>query len=176
MPTIHASWEEILLWNLLAYVVSFIPHSFVEWLSHRFVLHSKAIVSFAYEEHDQQHHQQHRGDETFIAPSLLDGPDFRPRDWALFISVVMPIWVGIEFLAGKPVVIGAFLSVVSWLWMFDVLHRRYHFPRGSWIERTGFFKYLREHHRLHHVDPTRNMNVCFYPIADFVLRTMKRSD
>ena len=176
MPSLHFDhpWHWFVLWNALAFAVSFIPNSFIEWLSHRFVLHSQAIVKFAYHEHDRTHHVIYGADETFGNRDFDYGVDFTLRDWVLFIVVTTPIWVGIEIAIGRPILIGASVSTLLWLQMFNVLHKHYHAPNGSWIETTGYFNFLKEHHRVHHRETRSNLNVAFFPIADFCLGTLKR--
>jgi len=178
MPTWNysESWMWYVAWNAIAFGASFIPHSFVEWLAHRFVLHSKAIVSFAYEEHDRRHHVEYGPDHTFHVQDGKPayGTDFTLRDFALFLAVMLPFWVGVEFAMKRPVVIGGLVSVLLWLNMFNYLHRLYHEPKGGWIERTWYFGYLKRHHRGHHAVPSRNLNVSFFPIADWMLRTLRR--
>lgn len=164
---------QYVLWNLGVFFVSFIPNSFVEWLSHRFVLHSKAIVSFAYEEHDRQHHRVYLADQSFSMPGFDYGVDFHLRDWLLFLVMVIPMWVGVEWLVGRPLLVGASLSTLCWLQMFNVLHKHYHVPTGAWFERTRYYRFLIGHHRKHHEDTRVNFNVCFVPIADWVLRTKR---
>lgn len=162
------------LWTVGAFAVSLIPHSIMEWLAHRFVLHSQAIVKFAYQEHDQNHHQQYGPDETFGVPGFDYGVDFHVRDWFLFLTFVMPFWASVEYLAGKPLMIGALTSAMMWLQTFNVIHRHFHAPNGSWIERTWYYEVLKRHHREHHRNPRKNFNVAFFPIADFLLGTLKR--
>lgn len=178
MPTWNysESWMLYVAWNAAAFAVSFIPHSFVEWLAHRFVLHSKAIVKFAYEEHDRAHHVEYGPDHTFHVQhgKPAYGTDFTLRDFALFLAFMLPIWIGIEFLIKRPVVVGGIASVLLWLNMFNYLHRLYHEPRGAWIEGTRYFRYLKGHHREHHADTSKNLNVSFFPIADLTLRTLRR--
>jgi hypothetical protein len=167
-------WTWYVLWNAAAFAVAFIPNSFIEWLSHRFVLHSKAIVRFGYEEHDRTHHVIYRSDGSFSVPGLDYGIDFRFRDWFLFLVIVVPAWIGVELATGRPLVVGATLASMLWLQTFNVLHRAFHAPSGSWIERTRYFRFLREHHRGHHADPSKNLNVAFPPLADLVFGTLRR--
>lgn len=178
MPTFSfdGGWLPYAGWNLLAFAASFVPHSFFEWISHRFVLHSKAIVKFAFEEHDRVHHVIYGSDHTFHVQDGKPayGVDFTARDFILFIVIVMPLWGAAEYLSGKPLLLGAFVSVLVWLNMFNYLHRLYHEPKGSWVEKTWYFCFLKEHHRKHHEDTSRNLNVSFLPIADWALRTNKR--
>lgn len=175
MPTFQAlhPWYEYVLWNLGAFVVAFFPHSFFEWIAHRFILHSKAIVRFAYEEHDRQHHEQYRHDASFEAPGLDYGVDFSVRDWLLFLVFIMPLWAAVEVWTGKPILIGTFAAACVYLHAFNVIHRHFHAPDGGWLERRGFYLFLHRHHRLHHKQRNRNLNVVF-PFADLCLRTLVR--
>lgn len=177
MPTFTPGhpWWWYVIWNAAAFFIALVPHSFMEWLSHRFVLHSKAIVKFAYEEHDQAHHKEYGAGDTFQAPGKAYGVDFHARDWLIFLVLVMPLWVGAEILVGKPLVIGAFLCAILWLQTFNVIHRHFHAPDGSWLEGTWYFVMLKSHHREHHRNPGKNLNVAFFPIADFFLGTLSRA-
>ncbi len=169
-------WYEFLLWNAATFVVSFFPNSFFEWISHRWVLHSKAIVGFAYQEHDRVHHVDFGADQSFHVPQgdKAYGVDFKFRDWTLFLVIMIPVWLGVELLVGKPLILGAVLSILCWLQMFNSIHRLFHEPRDSWFERTRYFQFLKTHHRRHHADTSKNLNVSFIPIADFFLRSIAR--
>ena len=176
MPTwtFEGPWWVYALWNLGVFALSFIPNSFMEWITHRFILHSKAIVRFAYEEHDQAHHKEYLADSSFGVPGKDYGVDFGVRDWLMFIVVIMPAWAGIEYFSGKPILIGAALSTCLWLQMFNVIHRHFHAPTGGWIERTWYYRVLHRNHFQHHRDTATNFNVCFFPVADVVLGTYRR--
>jgi sterol desaturase/sphingolipid hydroxylase (fatty acid hydroxylase superfamily) len=52
------------------------------------------------------------------------------------------------------------------------MHYVMHVPRDRWIERTRVFRFLNEHHRLHHKDHNTNLNVVF-PLADLLFRTLR---
>lgn len=167
-------WYWYVLWNLGAFFFAFFPHSFLEWIAHRFILHSKAIISFAYEEHDQQHHEQYGHGETFAVPKFEYGRDFNLRDWLLFLGFILPMWAVLEwYVIHRPIMIGVFVSACAYLHAFNVIHRHFHAPTGTWLERTAVYRFLHEHHRLHHQRRRRNLNVVF-PFADFCLRTLLR--
>jgi hypothetical protein len=100
--------------------------------------------------------------------------DFTLRDFALFLAIMLPFWVGVEFAVRRPVMIGGLASVFLWLNMFNLLHGRYHEPKGSWFERTWYFRFLKENHRGHHANSSKNLNVSFLPLADWTLGTWKR--
>src|SRR5206468_12819378 len=54
---------------------------------------------------------------------------------------------------------------------YEGFHYLMHKPSIPFIERLGFFQFLKRHHRIHHVHMDRNLNVLL-PIADFLLRTL----
>jgi sterol desaturase/sphingolipid hydroxylase (fatty acid hydroxylase superfamily) len=47
-----------------------------------------------------------------------------------------------------------------------------HVPGKYAIERTSFFQFVKEHHRVHHKYMLRNLNV-FFPFADIVMGTYR---
>jgi sterol desaturase/sphingolipid hydroxylase (fatty acid hydroxylase superfamily) len=50
-----------------------------------------------------------------------------------------------------------------------------HKPTMPWIERAGFFRFIKNHHRLHHVYMGKNFNVVL-PLADVLLGTLVLND
>lgn len=166
-----------LLWNLNGFAIAFLVNSFVEWGAHRWLLHSPALVRFAYELHDRRHHLIFGSDETYHAQSQEAEKHikFSFRDYLGFLAVTTPLWVVLELALRRPILAGGILATLSGLQLFNSLHWRFHKPGGGWLEGTRFFRYLKEHHRIHHADTSHNLNVSFFPIADFCLGTLKRS-
>jgi hypothetical protein len=171
---------EYLLWQGAGFLGAFFVGSFIEWFSHKFILHSNKIVGFAYQLHDVQHHNYFNGTDTYSLDrsdqaSLwkLDHVRFVLRDYVLFLLVTAPLWIAAELLIGRPLFIGGVLAVLFSLQLFNSMHWRYHVPSDTWFQRTWFFRYLKEHHRLHHETKNMNLNVAFFPIADFFLRTLR---
>ncbi|MFQ5949764.1 MAG: sterol desaturase family protein [Nitrospiria bacterium] len=168
-------------WNGVGFVGALFVGSVIEWAAHRFILHSDKIVKFAYRLHDTWHHNYFKADETYTA-SLTDSADkwrldhilFVPRDYLLFILVTAPLWLGAEFVLGVPIAFGGSLATLTGLQMFNSLHFRFHCPSDTWFQRTRYFNFLKEHHRLHHEDQTKNFNVHFLPIADILLGTFRK--
>jgi sterol desaturase/sphingolipid hydroxylase (fatty acid hydroxylase superfamily) len=58
---------------------------------------------------------------------------------------------------------------------YEGLHHLMHKPQIAWIERAGFFKFIKNHHRLHHVYMGKNFNVVL-PLADLLLGTLVLAD
>lgn len=179
MPTITYSgpWTWFILWNLIAFIGAAVINSFIEWGAHRFVLHGTRFGRFAYDLHHVGHHGMFKADETYHAlnDEMRSHVTFVIRDYILFLLVTTPLWVTAEFLAGRPLIIGAVLATLVGLQGFNSMHWRFHVPSDTWFQRTRFFRYLKEHHRLHHADTTGNFNVYFFPLADLVLGTLKPS-
>lgn len=178
MPTFEAGhvWYYYVLWNVAGFWGAFFLNSFIEWASHKFILHSNKIVKFAYELHDREHHVLFNGMDTYHAQNedVKKHVAFVPRDYILFLLVTAPIWVVSEFIVGRPIFIGGVLATLAGLQLFNSLHWRYHVPSDTWFQRTRFFRYLKEHHRKHHSDTSCNYNVNFFPIADWVLGTLRK--
>jgi hypothetical protein len=177
MPTftLDHPWHWYLLWNTVGFAGAFLLNSFVEWGAHRFVLHSKKFVKFAYELHDRTHHVIFGADESYHAQTedAKNHITFVLRDFILFLVVTTPLWIGAELLLHRPILIGGILATLVGLQMFNSFHLKFHLPSDTWFQRTWFFRFLKEHHRVHHADTTRNYNVAFFPIADWVLGTKK---
>ena len=169
-----------IVWNLVGFAGAFLVNSVIEWASHRWILHSNRIVRFAWLLHDQEHHPLFPLDDY---TATTDSPHdtmrrthvaFVPRDYLGFMAATAPIWLGAEWLAGVPIALGAALATLAQLQLFNSLHWRFHVPAGSWFERTWFFRFLAQHHRLHHARPMTNLNVSFLPLADFCFGTLRR--
>lgn len=165
-----------LLWNLGAFFAAFVSGSFIEHGIHRLVMHKKfPLLPYGYE-HTTSHHAKFGADETYHAQEewLKNHILFTWREYVLFPLLCLAIYCPIELLVGRPVLIGGMAATFAGLQMFNSLHWRFHVPSDTWFQRTRFFQYLKEHHRVHHADMTKNFNVHFLPIADAVLGTLKR--
>src|SRR5205814_6482138 len=68
------------------------------------------------------------------------------------------------------VLAGAVPAFACYYGAYEYLHWCMHVPRGRWFQRTRVFRWIDRHHRIHHLVPSRNLNVVL-PIADFILRT-----
>lgn len=167
---------QYLIWNAAAFAGAAVINSFVEWIAHRHVLHSPRFVRFAYELHDRTHHVLFGAGETYHAQNeeMRKHITFVPRDYIMFLLVTTPIWIGAELLIQRPLLFGCVLATLTGLQMFNSFHLRFHDPADTWFQRTRFFRYLKEHHRLHHADTHKNFNVYCFPLADFVLGTLVR--
>lgn len=178
MPSLHfdhpLSW--FLLWNVVAFFGTTIYCSFFEWALHRFVMHKRQrLLPFPYELHAVSHHGLFGADETYHAQdeNMRSHITFVVRDYILLTLVNLPVVCGAELLAGRPLLIGWFLATLAYLQAFNSLHWRWHVPSNTWFQRTAYFKWASERHRLHHGDPRGNFNLVV-PLGDLLLGTWLR--
>lgn len=172
MPSLHAAPLALVLWGAAAFVATAIYCSFFEWLLHRFVMHKKTFISFPYELHAVSHHGMFGSDETYHAQdeNMRNHVTFVLRDYVLLTLINLPVFIGAELLLHRPVVIGCVLATLAYLQAFNSFHWRWHVPSDTWFQRTRFFQWMKNRHRLHHGNPTRNFNLIL-PIGDLLLGT-----
>lgn len=173
MPTLHANLVEVLLWGTLGFVLSVIYCSYFEWALHRYVMHRRVrIFPLPFNLHAVQHHGIFGGDETYHARSVFDTEHvtFVARDYILLTLVNIPVFLAAEWASGKPVALGCTAAVLTYLQVFNSLHLRWHCPKDSWLERTSWFSWMKERHRVHHGNPTRNLNL-IVPLGDLTFGT-----
>jgi hypothetical protein len=158
------------------YVGTLLWGSFGEWGIHRFVMHQRRwLLPYPYELHAIGHHGMFRADETYHAldDEMKKHVTFDPKDYFFILLAHVPMLLGFEWISGVALAapVGG-LAVLSYGVAFDVLHWCYHVPANRWVERRGWFRWLKENHRLHHERQDRRFNVVF-PLADAVLGTLK---
>jgi hypothetical protein len=170
-------WVVFLAWNAGAFFAAFVLNSFVEWAVHKFIMHKlNWLIPYGYL-HTTSHHKVFGSDETYHAQSqemLEHGTAFTWREFVLFPILCLALYAPFEVLTGKPTTAGAIAAVFFGLVSFNFLHYRFHVPSDTWFQRTWIFRFLKEHHRRHHEDMTKNFNVSFFPMADWLMGTLKR--
>jgi len=174
LPTFTAAgWTPIsLLIQAAAFVCTVIYCSFFEWTLHRNVMHKRTWISHPFELHAMSHHVLFKHDETYHAldDNMKSHVTFVPRDYILLTLVNTPIFIAVEWATKLPILAGCWGAVLAYLVMFDVLHWSFHVPKERRMERWGWVRWLKEHHRLHHYRMNRNLNVVF-PLADLLFGT-----
>jgi hypothetical protein len=168
------SWQAHLMWGAIAFLGCLFTNSFIEWIVHKFVMH-KPFIRYGFL-HQTSHHGMFGSDHTYHAQNEDDKHHvlFTWREYALFMFLTPILYIPMEMLVKRPIFVGCMLAVFFGLQMFNSLHWRFHVPQETWFQRSRFFLFLKEHHRLHHADMTKNFNVYFFPFADWMLGTLKR--
>jgi hypothetical protein len=132
----------------------------------RFPLHD------AFRGHTLVHHRIYHG-----ADFLAKGPGRPPHvalRWYAFPGMILahlPVFALVQWATGWPTFWGAVSGCTLYFAGYEYTHYLMHVPRGHLVERFGWFKFLREHHRLHHKYMLRNLNV-FIPLADVCFGTL----
>jgi hypothetical protein len=160
---------------LLACAASSVVYaSFFEWTLHRFVMHRPILgFSYPYRSHGITHHtifgsakNYHLLEEQnrhLVTMAWWNGP--------VLMLINAPAGLAAGYLAHTWWGVVAFMvALVGYYVIYEYFHWCMHVPGPRWFQTTRLFKWVDQHHRLHHLQPMRNLNVVI-PIADFILRT-----
>ena len=66
---------------------------------------------------------------------------------------------------------GALSALILYYFLYEYLHYCMHIPKGRWLEKTFWFKWLDSHHHMHHKRHFNNLNVVL-PVADMLFGTL----
>lgn len=164
-----------LLWSLPAcFAAGVVYASFFEWTLHRFLMHRPLLgFTYPYRTHGITHHTVFGSGPNY---HLLDGKDRDLVTMAWWNGPVLilfnsPAALATAWIAGTWWAIAPFLgALLVYYAAYEYFHWCMHVPGPRWFQGTRVFKWVDQHHRLHHLEPMRNLNVVL-PLADFVLRT-----
>jgi hypothetical protein len=165
---------------LLAAVIATVQASFMEWTFHRYWLHRPRTPKSSFTSHTLVHHRLCAFDDTFVAaePEQEESMTFKWWGGPVLVAINSAPWalaslglaaLGIEFL-WVPFLIGFTVMFSIYFVGYEGLHYLMHKPKGTFLERNRAFRFLENHHRIHHKRMDRNLNV-FFPLADYVLGT-----
>jgi len=159
--------------------------TFFEWIYHRNWLHRPWLPPQMFTAHTLVHHQLCKHEDTFHVTEPEQEEALTFQWWA------GPVLVAINLLPWALVAAGLRLAGVVTPWLpamagfvtvffcyylaYEGLHLLMHKPSVPWIENRGFFRFIKNHHRLHHVYMGKNFNVVL-PLADLVLGTLVAVD
>ena len=159
----------------LAFVVFFVYGSYFEWAFHKYLFHSPKYIRRTFNAHTLVHHQIYKGDDTY---SLAEGqePEHVAMDWwalVAFLGVHLPILWAVQKLTHWHCLWGGLAAIAAYYGLYEYLHWCMHVPDQRPFEKWGAYRFIREHHRVHHVHMMKNLNVIL-PVADLTLGTFKR--
>lgn len=163
----------------LAFVFWFTYSSFFEWWVHRHLMHVKRNFPFAeaFKGHTLVHHQLYHWNGKFEA----EGPGRPPHvflRWYAFPAMIachLPVFGLFQWLTHLQTFWGALAGTTLYFIGYEYVHYLTHVPRGHFVERFRWFRFIKEHHRLHHKYYLRNMNV-FLPLGDLAFGTLITSE
>ncbi|MCC6547588.1 hypothetical protein IT570_10520 [Candidatus Sumerlaeota bacterium] len=146
-------------------------------------------MRYPHRAHQLEHHDIFKADATYCLSKELHDKEaeqhltFAWWNAPLLVGLHVPIFASISiptfFIAGWPGAITALASALvgmgSYYALYEYVHFCMHVPADRSFERTKFFQFINNHHRLHHIHYKKNLNVVI-PIADFCLGTMVKLD
>jgi sterol desaturase/sphingolipid hydroxylase (fatty acid hydroxylase superfamily) len=158
---------------VIAFAAAFVYCSFLEWVLHKHFMHSTRFMREPFERHAVQHHGMHRSCRSFFADLrerpqyMLIGASFCPILWLLHL----PVFAAVEYFVARGAGVGVGLGTACYCLCYEIIHWSEHVPRNRWFERTRWFQFLLEHHRVHHKYARKNYNVVL-PLADLLFGTL----
>lgn len=159
--------------ELIAFVVYFLYASFFEWAFHKYLFHSNKFIKATFRAHNNVHHLRYK-----YSPSSYECREGRAKehiamDWfalPLFVGFHLPFQIAIQYFTGIPSVWGGVAAVTTYYFVYEYFHYAMHVPKRRGFENFFYFKFAKEHHRIHHKHFLKNLNV-FFPLADLCLGT-----
>jgi len=174
---------------LLVFVVALIvvvQASFFEWVYHRYWLHRPWLPPQMFTAHTLVHHQLCKHDDTFHVHDQEQEEALTFHWWGgpALIAINLIPWAGVWWPVRAMNVPGTLIvaSLITLVVTFSLYYAAYegfhylmHRPKVAWIEHSRPFKFLEQHHRIHHVHMGKNFNVVV-PLADLMLGTLMLRD
>ena len=154
--------------------ILWIPYfSLYEWWMHKYLMHRPKPLPRAFRGHTLEHHKIYRGDGTFHT-SDTGNPGDVTIVWFVFpllLGLHMPFFYLVERWLFPHSFIGATVMGALYYAGYEYTHWMMHVPKDRWLERLRFFRFIKNHHRLHHRYMYKNFNV-FLPLCDWILGTL----
>jgi hypothetical protein len=167
-----------------------------EWVVHRHVYHRPQIpfLRRIYSVHLAHHHlyfPTHRyvtggpprripivgGEVSEVCTSRWGNVFVRASHCAFYLAlglalICLPLWL---LTANVALLLGSLLSLLVISNLFITVHDAIHRPHSHpLLQRQPWFRFLDEHHYIHHVDERANVNFLL-PLADLLFGTLRRS-
>lgn len=161
---------------IVALALGLVYASFFEWSLHKYLMHSDRWMSYPHRAHQLEHHEYFKADGSYFLADETHPAEHRDHLtfawWNAPLLVVLhaPLFALAAWIGGAAAAAGVFGALLAYYALYETLHYYMHVPKDRWVERTAWFGFIQEHHRLHHVYFQRNLNVVF-PIADYLLGT-----
>jgi hypothetical protein len=131
--------------------------------------------------HTLVHHQLCKHDDTFHVTEEEQHEALTFQWWGgpFLVSLNAVPWAIAALALGAahihtpwlPFLIAFTATVLVYYAGYEGFHFLMHKPSIAWIENSRYFRFLENHHRIHHVHMDRNLNVLL-PLADLCLGTL----
>lgn len=148
--------------------------SLFEWSLHRFVMHTNVpFFGYPFRSHAVTHHGTFGSGKDYHLLDDIHRPLVTMAWWngPVLLAVNVPASLLAVLLTGTWWAMIPFMATLGiYYGLYEYLHWCMHVPGPRWFHRARVYRWLDQHHRLHHLDPRRNLNVVV-PLADLILRT-----
>lgn len=143
--------------------------SVCEWTLHKFLMHKPhKFFMYPYSTHTLTHHVVFKGDDSY--DDSYDKEHHVPMSW--WNGVIITVLSASVFLVFSIKLFFIAYMVSLWYYcLYEYIHWCMHLPKNRFIEKSAVFKWLNNHHLLHHKYMNRNYNVVV-PFADFIFGTL----
>lgn len=147
--------------------------SFFEWYWHKLWMHTPRFPTAAFKGHTLVHHSLYKSDDSYFFQEVGHPEHILLKPYALpaIVAAHLPIIYLIDRYVAHHTMIGAVTAILLYFVIYEYMHWNMHVPRDHFVERFRWFRFLREHHRLHHRYYQKNFCVLF-PLADLCLGTL----
>jgi sterol desaturase/sphingolipid hydroxylase (fatty acid hydroxylase superfamily) len=139
--------------------ISYLVMAVAEYVLHRYTMHKrffpKGWFDDVFENHAILHHKEDRLDLNIDLPIW----------YHLILS--SPVIIALYFLS-IPAMLGWLTIMVYHSWLWTHAHRAIHGLEHNWLEKTEFYRQMKDHHEAHHDHPNRNFGVCFFWVDELM--------
>jgi hypothetical protein len=158
--------------QVLGFFCTFLYGSFFEWTLHKYLMHQPRW-QYPFRAHAVVHHGLFRtGSQYFLSDAkVIRKVRFAWWNAPMILILHSPAILYIEYLLGSNILFGALSAIAAYYSLYEYLHYCMHIPKGRWLEKTGWFRWLDSHHHMHHKRHFNNLNVVL-PLADIVFGTL----
>jgi hypothetical protein len=162
---------------ILAFLLAFTYSSFFEYYVHRYLMHKPFPLYEAFKGHTIVHHQIYKWDKSFEAQVPGRPPHVALRWYAFPVMIALhaPVFGLLQHFTHLPLFWPCMTGCTLYFIGYEYTHYLMHVPKGHYVERFRWFRFLKEHHRLHHKYYLRNINV-FIPLGDVCFGTLVKEE
>lgn len=168
-----------IMFTVLIYAIlvclSIVGCSCFEWLLHKFVMHRPFLgFKYPFKAHQLIHHETFGWKADYHLQNEIDRKTIPMAWWngPVLICIATLIPLLISYLLNWWAVCIIFGIVVTFYFIaYEYFHWCMHEPRNRWFEQTRWYKFIDNHHRIHHLKMNSNLNVVF-PFADWLVGSL----
>ncbi len=127
----------------------------------------------AFRGHTIVHHGLYKGDDSYFVADDQHPEHILLKPYALpaIVLIHLPLMIAVDRYLIHHTLIGSLTATILYFVVYEYMHWNMHVPRRHFVERFAWFRFLRQHHKLHHRYYMKNFCVLF-PLADLCFGTL----